>query len=803
MKFRSIQVKIAALSAICVLAASGVLVASSVISSRRSQAFVTSSVVSLIEQQTRDHLKSLAARQAGLIQEPLNQAFDAARNMAHGFEVIASADERLATPSANRRAQVNAVLLGVLKDNPTFNGTYSAWERNALDGQDIAFRNNAQAGSDATGRVLPYWTRDAAGKIAVQPLVEYDSRELHPNGVMKGGWYIGPQGGNGESILDPLPYIVQGKSVYLATMSVPIMIGGQFQGVAGADFDLIFVQKLAESVKAAIYGGKASVEIVSHKGLVVASSNRPNLIGQAFDQGNSASAANLTSIQAGLDDVTSSTDSFKALAPIVLGRTKTPWSVMIEVPRAVAMAEATDLDAALKARNSFDMVFQILMGIAIALAGVAAMWFVARSIAAPIGAMTQAMRRLAGNDTDAGIPGLDRADEIGEMAGAVSVFRDNAIAKTAMEADAAANRALTDANRSLTEQERAEREAQKAREAVDLKFAVDALAGGLQALADGDMACQIDTPFVATLDQLRGDFNNSVARLRTALQTVAQNAGAIDGGANEIRSAADDLARRTEQQASSVEETAAALEQIASTMMESTKRAEAAGELVNHTRAGAEQCGDVVRKTIEAMQQIEASSGEISNIIGVIDDIAFQTNLLALNAAVEAARAGDAGKGFAVVASEVRTLAQRSAVAAKEIKALIGVSSDQVRSGVALVDQTGSALSTMIEQVQEISEHVHAIVASAREQSIGVQEINEAVNTIDEGTQQNAAMVEESTAASHSLAGQAEALNRLIAQFRFHRDAPAQAEPASRQPQAAVSPIRSLGRKLAKALGSR
>ena len=262
----------------------------SVFATRNSRLLVTEIMVSQIERQTTDYLKIVAARQAGLIQSPINQAFDAARNMARSFEVIAS-DRSVAAVSASRRAQVNAILLDVLTDNPTFNGTYSAWEPNALDGNDGAFRSNAGMGSDATGRMLPYWTRGAGGQIAVQPLVEFDSRELHPNGVMKGGWYIGPSGGMGESILDPLPYVVQGKSVYLATMSVPIMVEGKFQGVAGADFDLAFVQKLAKTVKAAIYDGNASVEIVSNKGLVVASSDRQELIGRPFDQGNPALAS--------------------------------------------------------------------------------------------------------------------------------------------------------------------------------------------------------------------------------------------------------------------------------------------------------------------------------------------------------------------------------------------------------------------------------------------------------------------------------------------------------------------------------
>jgi methyl-accepting chemotaxis protein len=274
----------------------------------------------------------------------------------------------------------------------------------------------------------------------------------------------------------------------------------------------------------------------------------------------------------------------------------------------------------------------------------------------------------------------------------------------------------------------------------------------------------------------------------------------INSGAAEIRSAADDLARRTEQQAASLEETAAALEQITTTVRDSTKRAEEASVLVERTRSGAEKSGGVVRNAVAAMNEIAKSSSEISNIIGVIDDIAFQTNLLALNAGVEAARAGEAGKGFAVVAQEVRELAQRSAKAAKEIKLLITTSENQVNTGVNLVGETGTALVQIEAEVTEITRHVRAIVEAAREQSTGIQEINTAVNTMDQGTQQNAAMVEETNAASHSLAKEASALNTLLGQFTLdqHSRRPIQASLGSvtEASRPVASPARALTQRL-------
>lgn len=310
--------------------------------------------------------------------------------------------------------------------------------------------------------------------------------------------------------------------------------------------------------------------------------------------------------------------------------------------------------------------------------------------------------------------------------------------------------------------------------------AINALGAGLRALAEGDLTLSLDSPFVPSMETVRADFNEAIARLRRTMQTVGENASAIAGGAREIRSAADDLSKRTEQQAASVEETASALDQITTTVADTSRRAEDAGNLVAKARDGAERSGLVVKSAISAMGQIEQSSREIGNIINVIDSIAFQTNLLALNAGVEAARAGDAGKGFAVVAQEVRELAQRSANAAKEIKALITTSSEQVKIGASLVGETGAELEAIIAQVKDADLNVSAIVEAAREQATGLREINQAVNAMDQTTQQNAAMVEESTAASHNMSLEADALHSLLGQFRIGpatAEAPQPAEP--------------------------
>jgi methyl-accepting chemotaxis protein len=328
--------------------------------------------------------------------------------------------------------------------------------------------------------------------------------------------------------------------------------------------------------------------------------------------------------------------------------------------------------------------------------------------------------------------------------------------------------------------------------------AVESIAAGLTALSKGDLNFRITQPFTPALEKIRTDFNSALETLRDAMEIVGRNAAAIASGSDQIRQASDSLAKRTEQQAAAVEETAAALDQITQTVATSAKRAEEAGNLVARTTAGATKSGEVVTNAISAMSQIEQSAGEISNIISVIDEIAFQTNLLALNAGVEAARAGEAGKGFAVVAQEVRELAQRSAKAAKEIKALINTSTQQVLNGVSLVGETGTALQSIITEVAEINHNVKAIVEASREQSLGLKEINNAINLMDQNTQQNAAMVEESTAASHSLAKEADALRTLIARFSFEKHSSFTVGVARPDARPVASPARSLMTKVAR-----
>jgi methyl-accepting chemotaxis protein len=430
---------------------------------------------------------------------------------------------------------------------------------------------------------------------------------------------------------------------------------------------------------------------------------------------------------------------------------------------AAALAELTKKSsqrAYSSAEQSFSVSFALAVGSVTVLLVmiIGAIWFVVASVAKPVERITSAMRTLATGDTAKPIPFAGRADEIGEMAEAVEVFRKNALENTRLEAEAVESRVRGEREQQRHAQEQMQR-------AMAMEQATLGLGMGLRHLAQGDLGFRLLEAFTPDFEQLRADFNSAAETLRQTLSEVARTTGSIDNGSIEISGSVDDLSRRTEQQAAALEETAAALDQITVNVTQSAKRAEEARQAAQMASQSTDKSSTIVAEAVDAMVKIESSSEQISGIIGVIDEIAFQTNLLALNAGVEAARAGEAGKGFAVVAQEVRELAQRSATAAREIKSLIQQSNIDVESGVRLVKDTGEALRTIEGHVRAINANMGAIATSAKEQSAGLGQVNTAVNQMDQVTQQNAAMVEETNAASASLAAEANRLRELVNRF--------------------------------------
>jgi methyl-accepting chemotaxis protein len=441
------------------------------------------------------------------------------------------------------------------------------------------------------------------------------------------------------------------------------------------------------------------------------------------------------------------------------------------VDQVVKLAEVANIEAESASQQQGFQALVWVLGLVIGLFAIIAIGMVAinRWVVRPLNNLTGTMRELAAGNLSVAVPSQERSDEVGHMARAVVVFRDAAVEKLRLESEANEQRAQSEADRHRNGET-------QARTAEEQAQAMRALAHGLGQLSAGDLTYRLSDGFTDAYAPIRDDFNTTIAQLQETIGAIAAATREVSDTAAEISSSTNDLSRRTEEQAASIEETSASMEQISATVKNNAGNAQEANQFAGNARQVADRGGEVVKLAVTAVARIEESSHKISDIIGVIDEIARQTNLLALNAAVEAARAGEAGRGFAVVASEVRSLAQRSSQAAKDIKELISTSSNQVQEGVELVNQAGASLTEIVESIKRVVDVTSNITSASAEQSIGIDQVNGALVRMDEVTQQNSALVEQNAAAVKALEQQSQSMDERVGFFRLAAEA-AHAQP--------------------------
>jgi len=684
------------------------------------------------------------------------------------------------------RDQLGRLMTSATASRTALIGMALVFEPNALDGFD-----NLAVGhpySDATGRFVPYFTNQADGSVALETL---DMSAAVDNAA----WYDAPMAADSDLLTPPFAYNVNGKSVLMTNVVSVVHKDDKPVGVVTADLSLATIGSVVGQLRPFDVGNVMLISdddqwISSTDPALVGTKLAPEVAAVLLDDDLMSKGMYYTDAQGVQQFVVATSLSFDGVDE--------KWTMLMDVPTATIFAGVDQMRTMALAASAGLLVLVLVL-----------VWLGAEAIAKPIRRMTGIMGGLAKGEYDVVVPYADNGDEIGSMAKAVEVFRQNGL-KVSQMTEAEAARIIAD-------------EQNRRAMMSDLQSAFGQV---VDAAIAGDFSKRVETEFpdpelngladsvnslVATVDRgldetgqvltalantdltlrMKGQYQGAFARLQADTNAVGDKLGAVatqlrstsrtlKNATGEILSGANDLSERTTKQAATIEETSAAMEQLSATVMQNAQRAKDASANAGEVTRTAEEGGQVMRQANAAMSAIEASSAKISNIIGMIDDIAFQTNLLALNASVEAARAGDAGKGFAVVAVEVRRLAQSAASASADVKVLIEQSAGEVGLGSRLVSDAAARLNSMLDAARANNALMDGIAKDSNEQASAIKEVNIAVRAMDEMTQHNAALVEEINASIEQTETQASALDEVVAVFKLGGEhaAPAAQAPA-------------------------
>ncbi len=674
MAFKSLRTKLMFIVSLCMISAIGALGIIGLISAKNSGEYIETSSRENATQVATEIIQENARAVAFEIDAALEMALDAGRIMA---DVLSGIKDPAVNLRMDRK-RVNGILESILAKNPTFLGTYTCWEPNAFDQLDDIYRNTA--GHDSTGRFIPYWYRNEQGGIELTTLQDYENNEKHDNDVRKGDYYLLPRERKRECAIDPYPYPIGGKMVLITSLVAPVMVEEVFFGIAGVDYRLDFIQSLAENSNKNVYDGAGSVAIVSYNGVIVASSSTPDLIGKQIQHLKpDAWEEDLEQIKNGESKLEITEAKTEVMTPLYIGKTGTPWSVIITVPKEAAFTHVAAQIQEIKRRNQESLSYQLMAGVGVLFLALMVFWLVSGFIVRPINLAKERLKDIAEGEGDLTVRlEVESADEIGDLSKWFNIFIGN----------------LQEMVKDIVEN-------------IEI---LNASSSGLN---------ELSVRLASGAEEMSSQANNvagATEQMSASINAMASAAEEMSANAHSVSSTGEQLSMNMNSVASSMEEMSVAVRDVEKTAQEGSAVAQKAAEMSDSATG--------------TMNLLGSAAKEIGQVTTVIKRIAEQTNLLALNATIEAASAGDAGKGFAVVANEIKELARQSAGAAEDIgKRVEGVQAN-TEEAVRVISEVSTTINNLNESSMLITKSVAQQTVTANEISGNVQQANTGVNNI-------------------------------------------------------------------------